>query len=145
MQGLKELSDLVKSYQGLRENEQRGGGRGWVEGVHGDWAVNFMQHEDYVNLCVYVSWSYGWRDLDELMLLLFFCTMAKRKFAAVGLWNLTTPFSAHFKRLLESDSLQVPPLWIASSLQLASAIWTRTKGLEGKVLPTPTLLSCHGH
>ena len=44
------------------------------------------------------------------MLLLFFCTMAKGKFAAVGWWNLTTPFSAHFKRLLESDSLQVPPL-----------------------------------
>lgn len=29
-QGLKELSDLVKSYQGLRENEQRGAGRGEV-------------------------------------------------------------------------------------------------------------------
>ena len=28
VQGLKELSDLVKSYQGLRENEQRGGERG---------------------------------------------------------------------------------------------------------------------
>ena len=29
-EGLKELSDLVKSYQGLRENEQRGAGRGEV-------------------------------------------------------------------------------------------------------------------